>query len=40
MVQYSKYVVMIGLLNKAYPGGCQQVLQRLRPYPVRGNRLL
>ena len=31
---------MIGLLYKAYPNGCQQVLLRLRPYPVRGHRLV
>ncbi len=31
------YVVMIGLLYKAYP---EQVLLRLRPYPVKGHRLL
>jgi len=34
------YVVMIGLLYKAYPNGYQQVLLRLRPYPVRGHQLL
>ncbi len=34
------YLVMIGLLYKAYPNGCQQVLLRLRPYPVRGQWLL
>jgi len=31
---------MIGLLYKAYPDGCQQVLLRLRPYSMRGHRLL
>ena len=31
---------MIGLLYKAYPDGCQQVLLRLRPYLVRGHGLL
>ena len=31
---------MIGLLYKAYPDGCQQVLLRLRPYPLRGHWLL
>ena len=25
---------------QSYPDGCQQILLRLRPYPVRGNRLL
>ena len=34
------YLVLIGLFYKAYPNGCQQVLLRLRPYPVRGHRLL
>jgi len=34
------YLVIIGLLFKAYPNGCQQVLLRLRPYPVRGHCLL
>jgi len=32
------YSVLIGLLYKAYPDGCQ--LLRLRPYPMRGYRLL
>ncbi len=44
----SKYMlfislVMIGLVNKAYPDGCRHkftFLPRLRPYPVRGHRLL
>ena len=26
---------MTGLVYKTYPNGCQQVLLRLRPYPVR-----
>jgi len=36
-------LVVIGLMYKAYPDDCQhrlQVLLRLRPYPVRGHRLL
>ena len=33
-------ILMIGLLYKACPDGCQQVLLRLRPYPVRGHRPL
>ena len=35
--------VLIGLLYKAYPDGCQhrlQVLLRLRPCPMRGHWLL
>jgi len=34
---------MIGLVYKAYPDGCRHkytYLPRLRPYPVRGHRLL
>ncbi len=34
------YMVIIGLLYKAYPNVCQQVLLRPRPYSVRGHRLL
>jgi len=36
-------LVLIGLLYKAHPNGCQhrlQILPRLRPYPMRGHRLL
>ena len=33
------YIVMIGLLYKAYPDDCQQVLLRQRPYRTRGHRL-
>ena len=29
-------LILIGLLYKAHPNGCQQVLLRLRPYPMRG----
>ncbi len=29
-----------GLIVQGYPGGCQQVLLRLRPHPVRGHQLL
>ncbi len=31
---------MIGLLYKAYPDGCQQVLLRLRSYLARRHQLL
>ena len=36
-------LVLIGLLYKAYPDGCQhglQILLRLRPYPMKRDRLL
>ena len=36
-------LILVGLLYKAYPNGCQhrlQVLLRLRPYPMRGHQLL
>ncbi len=35
--------VVIGLLYMAYPNGCQHTLTfqpRLRPYPMKGHRLL
>ncbi len=38
---HSSDLIVIGLLYKAYPNGCQhrlQVLLMLRPYPVRGHR--
>ncbi len=43
LVTFFVYLVVIGLLYMAYPDGCQHeftFLPRLRPYPMRGRRLL